>query len=171
MPTLNDLFSPNTVAAAVVKRHLPVTRGKRRVSKSEEEVSIDSGAAGHDLPDGSFERIIALAGPAAMRACPCPGSNEYGGAYDNGAYHYPSTYGTFADHVIIGCEACDAFWKVPYEIKSEDGRADVITGEPEARVRAFLAPAALADAIADPSYEPEPQSDPVADENEPAAAE
>ena len=173
LPTAAELFAKSsapTVANAgtilasdrpkITCRCSNPNRGKKAcscsadaVAKSKEEVSIDGGASGHDLPDGSYERTIDLVRTPATRAVPCPGS-QYGSEVD-GQYHYPSVHGTYGDHVIVGCNACDRYWKVPYEMKDGDGRASVMVGEPEPRVRAFLAPNAALDAVNDPPFQPD----------------
>jgi hypothetical protein len=154
MPTLLEVLQPNPTAADIMIKARTVGE---LVLKSEDEVSIDSGTGGHDMPNGSYERAISLAGGPTIKATPCP-SSQSGPYYDdyspNGAYHSPHVVGTFPDHTIVGCDACDRYWKVPYEIKDDEGRATVMTGEPEARVRAFMDPAAAKDALSDPPFNP-----------------
>jgi hypothetical protein len=172
MPTVADILSPASSAADVLTKALaahplanvPLVKGACRcakphtgpkahckTTKSADEVSIDGGAGGHDFPDGSFENTINMVRTPAVRAVPCPGS-EYGESID-GQYHYPTIQGTYGDHVIVGCDACDRFWKVPYSVTENDGRASVMVGEPEARIRAFLAPNAAVDALNDPPFQ------------------
>lgn len=138
MPQLGDLF-PKTLADIV--------------TKSQDEVSIDAGAGGAELPDGSYERTIGMVNGPVRRAVPCPSATSDWGGDSDGTYHYPSVVGTFPDHAIVGCDGCDRFWKVPYEVTSDDGRANVKVGDPEARVRAYMAPAAAVDALNDPPFE------------------
>ena len=152
MPTVAEILSPIRSAAEVLaKAAHPLA--KVPLQKSENEVSIDGGTAGHDFPDGSYENAINMVRTPAIRSLPCPGS-EYGDSVD-GQYHYPTIQGTYPDHVIAGCDACDRYWKVPYNVEDKEGRASVMVGTPEPRVRAYLAPNAAVDALNDPPFQPD----------------